>query len=70
MKAFLHFSLEGHVIQMSEPEQKPGGSSVPGLSHILRPDLPMNSVSMHPALSAPAPQVPHVQSCWWLYLPS
>lgn len=55
MKAFLHFSLEGHVIQMSEPEQKPGGSSVPGLSHILRPDLPMNSVSMHPALSAPAP---------------
>lgn len=55
---------------MSEPKQKPGGSSGPGLFHILGPDSPMN-VFTPPAVSARAPpRVPHVQSCWWLHPPS
>lgn len=45
---------------MSEPKQKPGGSSGPGLFHIWGPDphihiVDMNSIPTPPAVSAPPP---------------
>lgn len=63
---------KGYVIQKAEPEQRPRGSSGPGLAHILGP-RPSAERHVHTpcCLLAPAPphQVPHDRSYWWPHLP-